>query len=72
MEKLIVYYENNGYPFVSAKLDSLQFNQSNVKATVKIEKNVFVKLDSLVTEGTGKSKSEILLRYLGIKNWHAL
>lgn len=68
MEKLIVYYENNGYPFVSAKLDSLQFNQSNVKATVKIEKNVFVKLDSLVTEGTGKVSQKFLLRYLGIKN----
>jgi hypothetical protein len=68
MEKLIVYYENNGYPFVSAKLDSLQFNQSNVKACVKIEKNVFVKLDSLVTEGTGKVSQKFLLRYLGIKN----
>jgi hypothetical protein len=68
MEKLIVYYENNGYPFVSAKLDSLQFNQSNVKACVKIEKNVFVKLDSLITEGTGKVSQKFLLRYLGIKN----
>lgn len=68
MEKLIVYYENNGYPFVSAKLDSLQINQSNVKAIVKIEKNVFVKLDSLVTEGTGKVSQKFLLRYLGIKN----
>ena len=68
MEKLIVYYENNGYPFVSAKLDSLQFNQSNVNAIVKIEKNVFVKLDSLVTEGTGKVSQKFLLRYLGIKN----
>ncbi len=68
MEKLIVYYENNGYPFVLAKLDSLEFDKSQVKALVKIEKNVFVKLDSLVTEGTGKVSQKFLLRYLGIKN----
>ena len=68
MEKLIVYYENNGYPFVLAKLDSLEFNKSQVKALVKIEKNVFVKLDSLISEGTGKVSQKFLLRYLGIKN----
>jgi len=68
MEKLILYYENNGYPFVLAKLDSLQFDKSQVKALVKIEKNVFVKLDSLITEGTGKVSQKFLLRYLGIKN----
>jgi hypothetical protein len=68
MEKVIVYYENNGHPFVSAKLDSIRFYKSNVTANLKIEKNVFVKLDSLITEGTGKVSQRFLLRYLGIKN----
>jgi outer membrane protein assembly factor BamA len=68
MEKLITYYENNGYPFASAKLDSLQFDNSNIKAKLTIEKNIFIKLDSLVTEGTGKVNQKFLLRYLGIKN----
>lgn len=68
MEKVIVYYENNGYPFVSAKLDSIQFNNTEVSAHLKIEKNVLIKLDSLVTEGTGKVSQKFLLRYLGIKN----
>jgi uncharacterized protein YozE (UPF0346 family) len=68
MEKIISYYENNGYPFAMAKLDSLQFNNENLSAKLKIEKNVFVKLDSLVTEGSGKVNQKFLLRYLGIKN----
>jgi hypothetical protein len=68
MEKIITYYENNGYPFASAKLDSLQFENSNVAAKLSIEKNVFIKLDSLITEGTGKISQKFLLRYLGIKN----
>lgn len=68
MEKIIVYYENNGYPFASAKLDSLNFDKSNISAKLNVEKNIFVKLDSLVTEGTGKVSQKFMLRYLGIKN----
>ena len=68
MEKLIVYHENNGYPFVLAKLDSLTFDDALVSASLKIEKNVFIKLDSLVTEGTATVSQKFLLRYLGIKN----
>ena len=68
MEKIITYYENNGYPFASAKLDSLQFENANITAKLKIEKNLFIKLDSLVTEGSGKVSQKFLLRYLGIKN----
>ena len=68
MEKIITYYENNGYPFASAKLDSLRFENSGVVAKLNIEKNVFIKLDSLITEGTGKVSQKFLLRYLGIKN----
>lgn len=68
MEKIIVYYENNGYPFASAKLDSLQFENSDIIAKLHVEKNVFIKLDSLVTEGSGKVNQKFLLRYLGVKN----
>jgi len=68
MEKIIVYYENNGYPFASAKLDSLNFDKANISAKLNVEKNIFVKLDSLVTEGTGKVSQKFMLRYLGIKN----
>nr|MCE2734854.1 hypothetical protein [Flammeovirgaceae bacterium] len=68
MEKIITYYENNGYPFALAKLDSLQFDNSTVEAKLVVERNVFIKLDSLVTEGTGKISQSFLLRYLGIKN----
>ena len=67
MEKIVTYYENNGYPFAAAKLDSLQISDSNIRAKLIIEKNVFIKLDSLVTEGTGKVSQKFLLRYLGIK-----
>jgi hypothetical protein len=68
MEKIITHYENNGYPFTTAKLDSLEFTTESVKAKLIVEKNVFVKLDSLITQGTANVKQKFLLRYLGIKN----
>jgi hypothetical protein len=68
MEKIISYYENNGYPFALAKLDSLQLGSENISAKLHIEKNIFIKLDSLVTEGSGKVNQKFLLRYLSIKN----
>jgi outer membrane protein assembly factor BamA len=68
MEKIIVYYENNGYPFANVKLDSVTINKNQFIANIKIEKNVFVKLDSLIVEGNGKVSQKFLKRYLNIKN----
>lgn len=68
MEKIIVYYENNGFPFANVKLDSVTINKNQFIANLKIEKNVFVKLDSLIVEGNGKVSQKFLKRYVNIKN----
>jgi outer membrane protein assembly factor BamA len=68
MEKMIVYYENNGYPFALAKLDSLQFKNETVSAHIKVEKNIFIKLDSLVIDGNVVVHQKFISRYLNIKN----
>lgn len=68
MEKLISYYENNGYPFALAKLDSVQIDSQKISAHLVIEKNIFIKLDSLIIEGNGSVNEKFLNRYLNIKN----
>lgn len=68
MEKLVQYYENNGYPFVTAKLDSINIESGQIKARLKVQKNIFIKLDSLLTQGTAKINYKFLSRYLGIKH----
>jgi len=68
IEKIIRHYENNGYPFVVTTLDSLKFNENTIQANLIIEKNDYVKLDSLVTEGGISINQKFLSRYLGIKN----
>ncbi len=68
MEKIVSHYENSGYPFVNTYLDSINFLENAVSAKLTINKNEFVKLDSLITKGDGKVNQKFLLRYLGIKN----
>lgn len=68
LEKIIVYYENHGYPFASAKLDSVEIKQDQVTASLLIEKNIFIKLDSLVMQGNGKTNYKFISRYLGIRH----
>ncbi len=68
MEKIIEYYENNGYPFCSAYLDSIHINENAITATLAVAKNKLIKLDSLVIEGNASVRQKFLLRYLGIKN----
>ena len=42
MEKLIRFYENNGYPFALAKLDSFMLDAEKISAHLVIEKNILI------------------------------
>jgi len=65
-EKVITYYENNGYPFASIKLDSIVIEENTLKATLQVNKNQFFKLDSTVIMGTAKVNPKFLNRYISI------
>ena len=66
-EKLISYYENNGYPFASVKLDSIVVSGENISAKLQLTKNAIEKLDSVVIKGTAKIAPVYVYNYLGIK-----
>ena len=66
-EKLIRYYENNGYPFASVKLDSIVIEDGKISAQLHLEKNVLEKIDSVVIKGNAKISSVYMYTYLGIK-----
>lgn len=67
IEKTITYYENNGYPFASLKLDSVEVNDNTLNAVLNVNKNKLIKMDSVVVMGTAKVTKMFLYRYLGIK-----
>ena len=67
-EKLIRYYENNGYPFAAVYLDNVQLDSGNVKATVNVKKGPLYLVDSIRVLGKVKISNAFLQQYLGIAN----
>jgi outer membrane protein assembly factor BamA len=70
-EKLLDYYENNGYPFTKIMFDSVVLLGNNVTAKLVINKGVVYKLDSLHLLGNGKISTNFLYHYLGVKKGDA-
>lgn len=67
-EKLIQYYENNGYPFAGIYLDNFQLDSANVSAALKVKKGPLYLLDSIRVFGKVKISNLFIQRYLGIAN----
>lgn len=65
-ERIIVYYENNGYPFASVKLDSVAIENDVLNAVLNVQKNQFFKIDSVVVVGNSKLNSRFLHRYINV------
>lgn len=66
-EKLIVYYENNGYPFASIQLDSIEIYEESISAQLKLQKNQVTAIDSISIIGTAKISPIYIYNYLDIK-----
>lgn len=67
MEKSLTFYENNGYPFATLKLDSILINDNSLSAVLNVNKNKLIKIDSVIIKGDAKINKTFLNRYLGIK-----
>lgn len=67
IEKSIIYYENNGYPFASLKLDSISVQDNSLSAVLCLNKNKFIKIDSILIKGDAKINKTFLYRYLGLR-----
>lgn len=66
-ENLLLYYEENGYPFAKIQFDSLQFDNDLLSAKLKIDKGPQYKIDSLRIFGSAKINNIFLQRYLDIR-----
>ncbi len=67
-DKMLNYLENAGYPFGRVYLDSLQFNNENISAILKVEKGPQYRIDSIRVFGNVKISNYYLQRYLEISN----
>jgi outer membrane protein assembly factor BamA len=66
-ELLINYYENNGYPFATVKLDRIIISNNTISGQLKLTKNNEIKIDSVVIKGNAKISKAYIYNYLGVK-----
>lgn len=66
MEKVVSTYENKGYPFAKAWLDSLSLKDETFYGNLKFDKGYLITWDSLIIDGDSLN-TRFLQRYLGIK-----
>lgn len=67
-ERLLGYYENNGYPFAQVLFDSLSMEDGALSAELSTEKGPRYVIDSIRLYGTLKISNSFLQKYLGIEN----
>jgi outer membrane protein assembly factor BamA len=65
-EKILNWYENNGYPFAKVYFDSIQLEGGNINAQLKTERGGLYKIDSIRVYGTEKVSNSFFQRYLDI------
>ncbi len=71
-KRSIRYFENNGYPFASVRLDSFNLNEQNeISAALRVEKNQFYKIDSILLKGSSGISRRFLLNYLELEEGQA-
>jgi hemolysin activation/secretion protein len=66
-QKILSYYEDNGYPFVSLFLDSLSYSSGVYEASIFVSPNRNIKLDSIRLVGNAKLSQSFLSSYLGLR-----
>lgn len=67
LDKVITWYENNGYPFATVRIDSVKVRGDSISGSLNVQKNKFYKLDSVILVGTAKVNSKFLYRYLDVR-----
>ena len=67
-DRMLVYLENNGYPFAKIFLDSINLIEDSVSANLVVDKGPHYKIDSIRVYGNAKISNDFLQRYLEIPN----
>ena len=67
-DRVVDFFENNGYPFASVQLDSLTIdNKQQLSASLSVDRGAFYAIDSIKIMGDEKSTERYLLRHLMLK-----
>ena len=65
--KILSYYENNGYPFAEVYLDSISIKNNKVSSKIYANPYKLFLIDTIIIHGNTNTKSKYIQNYLGIK-----
>lgn len=67
-ENILHYFETTGYPFAQISFDSIAINKNQISASIKIEKGIEYRMDSIRVFGNTQIKNQFLQHHLKIFN----
>ena len=67
-ERLLSYYENEGFPFAAVYLDSITINDDKIAAALMVNQGFIYRIDSINNYGKLKLNPRFLQQYLNITN----
>ncbi len=67
-ERLLGYYENEGFPFAEVYLDSVAINDDKITAALMVNQGLVYRIDSINNYGKLKLNPKFLQQYLNISN----
>jgi len=67
-QRMLNYFENNGYPFAKIYLDSLKLDRESVSGRMNVNTGPLYHVDSIKVTGNAKISNDYLQNFLGIKN----
>jgi len=67
-EKILSYYENNGYPFAEVSLSNIEIKDNTIKGNLEVKKGPLYHIDSIRILGKAKIKNLFLQHYIDIGN----
>lgn len=63
-QQLVSYFENNGFPFVEVRLDSIDIQEEKASAKLTVDRHEYIVFDSIVVNGDAKISKAYLYPYL--------
>ena len=65
-QKILDYSENQGYPFASIRLDSIQIADNSIATSLHYQTGPFIRFDTVIVEGTARLKQKYVAAFLRI------
>lgn len=68
VRRLLMYFENRGYPFVSVCMDSIQIKNGEFTAALRLDKGPLVKIDTILLNENMRLNRIVFLRQVGLRD----